>query len=137
MIDRQESRDTRAHRIAHDIGAFDPQLIEQAAEVGAYFQERLRGFLDHPLVGDVRGMGLIAGVELVRDKASKERFEPIGSAGALVMRLAFERGLICRAILDTIAFAPPLCITKSQVDDVVHIVGEALDCGQQELLDYV
>jgi len=113
------------------------QLIEQAAEVGAYFQERLRGFLDHPLVGDVRGMGLIAGVELVRDKASKERFEPIGNAGALVMRRAFERGLICRAILDTIAFAPPLCITKSQVDDVVRIVGEALDCGQQELLDYV
>jgi putrescine aminotransferase len=113
------------------------QLIEQAAEVGAYFQERLRGLLDHPLVGDVRGMGLIAGVELVRDKASKERFEPIGNAAALVMRLAFERGLICRAILDTIAFAPPLCITKSQVDDVVRIVGDALDHGQQELLDYI
>jgi 4-aminobutyrate--pyruvate transaminase len=113
------------------------QLIEQAAEVGAYFQERLRGFLDHPLVGDVRGLGLIAGVELVRDKGSKERFEPSGNAGALVMRLAFERGLICRAILDTIALAPPLCITKGQVDDLVRIVGEALNHAQQELLDYV
>ena len=115
----------------------DERLIDQAAEVGAYFQERLRGFLDHPLVGDVRGLGLIAGVELVRDKGSKQRFEPIGSAGPLVMQLAFERGLICRAILDTIAFAPPLCITKGQVDDVVRIVGEVLDCGQHELLDYV
>ena len=113
------------------------QLIEQAAEVGAYFQERLRGFLDHPLVGDVRGLGLIAGVELVRDKGSKERFEPSGNAGAVVMRLAFERGLICRAILDTIALAPPLCITKGQVDDLVRIVGEALNRAQQELLDYV
>jgi 4-aminobutyrate--pyruvate transaminase len=113
------------------------QLIEQAADVGAYLQERLRGLLDHPLVGDVRGLGLIAGVELVRDKGAKERFEPIGGAGALVMRLAFERGLICRAILDTIALAPPLCITKSQVDEVVRILAEALDHAQQELLDYV
>jgi 4-aminobutyrate--pyruvate transaminase len=113
------------------------QLIEQAAEVGAYFQERLRDFLGHPLVGDVRGMGLIAGVELVRDKATKERFEPVGNAGSLVAQRAFDRGLMCRAILDTVAFAPPLCITKSQVDDVVRIFGEALDRGRQELLDYV
>jgi putrescine---pyruvate transaminase len=113
------------------------RLIDQAAEVGAYFQERLRGFLDHPLVGDVRGMGLIAGIELVRDKTSRERFEPIGKAGALLTQLAFERGLICRAILDTVAFAPPLCITTSQVDDLVRIFGEALDQGQEELLDYL
>jgi adenosylmethionine-8-amino-7-oxononanoate aminotransferase len=113
------------------------RLIDQAAEVGAYFQERLRGFQDHPLVGDVRGMGLLAGVELVRDKASKERFEPIGTAGSLVTQLAFERGLICRAILDTVAFAPPLCITKGQVDDVLRIFAAALDQGQQALLDYI
>jgi len=113
------------------------QLIEHAAQVGAYFQERLRGFMDHPLVGDVRGLGLLAGLELVRDKASKERFEPIGHAGSVVMRLAFERGLICRAILDTITLAPPLCITTDQVDEVVRIIGEALDGGCQELLDYL
>jgi putrescine aminotransferase len=112
-------------------------LIEQAAEVGAYFQERLGTFESHPLVGDVRGMGLMAGVELVRDKHSKEPFEPIGTAGALVATQAFEHGLICRAIADTVAFAPPLCITKSQVDDVVRIFAEALDRGQQELLDYL
>jgi adenosylmethionine-8-amino-7-oxononanoate aminotransferase len=113
------------------------RLIDLAAEVGAYFQERLRGFLDHPLVGDVRGMGLIAGIELVRDKASRERFEPIGRAGALLTRLSFERGLICRAILDTVALAPPLCITTSEVDDLVRILGEALDRGLEELLDYL
>jgi adenosylmethionine-8-amino-7-oxononanoate aminotransferase len=113
------------------------RLIDLAAEVGAYFQERLRGFLDHPLVGDVRGIGLIAGIELVRDKASRERFEPIGRAGALLTRLSFERGLICRAILDTVALAPPLCITTSEVDDLVRILGEALDRGLEELLDYL
>jgi adenosylmethionine-8-amino-7-oxononanoate aminotransferase len=112
-------------------------LIDRAAEVGAYFQERLRGFLDHPLVGDVRGLGLIAGIELVRDKASRQRFEPIGKAGALLTQLAFERGLLCRAILDTVALAPPLCITTSQVDDLVQALGEALDRGQDELLDYL
>ena len=88
-------------------------------------------------MGDVRGMGLIAGIELVRDKASRECFEPIGKAGALLTQLAYERGLICRAILDTVAFAPPLCITTSQVDDLVRIFGEALDRGQEELLDYL
>jgi putrescine---pyruvate transaminase len=112
-------------------------LIAQAAEVGAYFQERLRAFESHPLVGDVRGMGLIAGVELVRDKATKERFEPIGAAAALVATKAFEGGLICRAIVDTVAFAPPLCITKSQVDDMLRIFAQALDDGQRALLDYL
>ncbi len=112
-------------------------LIEHAAEVGVYFQERLRALQDHPLVGDVRGIGLIAGVELVRDKLSKERFEPIGTAGTLITKLAFERGLICRAILDTIAFAPPLCITKGQIDDVVESFAAALEGGRQQLLDYV
>jgi adenosylmethionine-8-amino-7-oxononanoate aminotransferase len=113
------------------------QLIDHAAEVGVYFQDRLRAFLDHPLVGDVRGIGLMAGVELVRDQATKERFEPIGTAGALVTRLAFERGLICRAIGDTVAFAPPLCITKGQVDDVMEIFAAAIEGGRQQLLDYV
>jgi putrescine aminotransferase len=113
------------------------QLIDRAAEVGAYFQERLRSFQGHPLVGDVRGLGLLAGVELVRDPSTKERFEPVGQAGTLVARLAFERGLICRAIGDTVAFAPPLCITRRQVDDLVAIFAAALEQGQRELLDYL
>ena len=113
------------------------RLTEQAAEVGAYMQERLRGFQHHPLVGEVRGLGLMAGVELVRDRATRERFTPVGSAGALVTQLAFERGLICRAILDTVAFAPPLCITRHQVDDLIGIFADALDQAQQTLLDYL
>lgn len=113
------------------------QLVAQAAEVGSYFQDRLRALQEHPLVGDVRGMGLIAGVELVRDKATRERFEPVGSAGALVTGLAYERGLICRSIGDTVAFAPPLCITRGQVDDMLAIFAAALDRAQQHLLDYL
>jgi adenosylmethionine-8-amino-7-oxononanoate aminotransferase len=79
----------------------------------------------------------MAGIELVRDKTSRERFEPSGRAGALLTQLAFERGLICRTIADTLALAPPLCITRSQVDDLVRILGAALDCGQEQLLDYL
>ncbi len=112
-------------------------LVEQAAEMGVYFQDGLRTLEDHPLVGDIRGIGLIAGIELVRDKATKDRFEPAGTAGALVTRAAYERGLICRAIGDTVAFAPPLCIAKSQIDDLLAIFSAALDRGQQELLDYL
>jgi putrescine aminotransferase len=113
------------------------RLVEQAAEVGAYFQERLQDLRSHPLVGDVRGLGLMAGVELVRDQATRERFAPLGRAGALATQRAFERGLICRAILDTVAFAPPLCITRAQTDDLLHIFAEALEQAQQELLDYL
>jgi adenosylmethionine-8-amino-7-oxononanoate aminotransferase len=115
----------------------DEGLVAQAAEVGAYFQDRLRAFQDHPLVGDIRGMGLIAGVELVRDKATREHFQPVGKAGALVTGVAYERGLICRAIGDTVAFAPPLCIGRSQIDDMLAIFAAALERGREELLDYL
>jgi len=112
-------------------------LVDQAAAVGAYFQDRLRAFQDHPLVGDIRGLGLIAGVELVRDKRAKERFAPVGKAGGLVADAAYEGGLICRAIGDAVAFAPPLCITKSQIDDMLRIFATALERGRRELLDYL
>ena len=112
------------------------RLIDQAAEVGAYFQE---GCVASWIIRwwGMYGAGTDRRHRLVRDKASRERFEPIGKAGALLTQLAYERGLICRAILDTVTFAPPLCITTSQVDDLVGIFGEALDRGQDELLDYL
>ncbi|NRF50642.1 aminotransferase class III-fold pyridoxal phosphate-dependent enzyme, partial [Pseudomonas stutzeri] len=57
-------------------------LIEHAAEMGDLLQQELRALADHPLVGEVRGLGLIAGVELVADKASRRPFDPLGKAGA-------------------------------------------------------
>jgi 4-aminobutyrate--pyruvate transaminase len=90
-------------------------------------QARLRELADHPLVGEVRGVGLIAAVELVADKASKAKFDPPGKVGLHVFEKAHEHGLIIRSIQDSIAFCPPLIITESQVDEVIARFARTLD----------
>ncbi len=103
-------------------------LIDNAATIGAYFQKRLRSELaPHPLVGEVRGVGLVAGVELVASKAEKRPFDPENKVGRRLSRLALEDGVIVRAMRDTLAFSPPLVIEKSDVDEIVHCVGRGLD----------
>jgi 4-aminobutyrate--pyruvate transaminase len=102
-------------------------LVVNAAKVGAHLQARLREFADHPLVGEVRGVGLIAAVELVADKASKAKFDPPGKVGLYVYEKAHEHGLIIRSIQDSIAFCPPLIITETQVDEVVARFTRTLD----------
>jgi 4-aminobutyrate--pyruvate transaminase len=101
-------------------------LVANAAKVGAHLQASLRRFTDHPLVGDVRGVGLIAAVELVADKPSKAKFDPPGKVGLYLFERAHEHGLIIRAVQDSIAFCPPLIITPAQVDDVVRRFDRAL-----------
>ncbi len=95
-------------------------LVENARRVGEVMQTELRALTDHALVGEVRGAGLIAGVELVADKATKAKFNPVGKVGAQVFSRAHEHGLIIRAIGDTIAFCPPLIISEDQVRDMVE-----------------
>ncbi len=102
-------------------------LIDNAAKTGAVMQAALRELADHPLVGEVRGMGLLAGVELVADKQSRRPFDPLGKMGAAVYEKAHENGLIVRGIQDTIAFCPPLIITPEQVGDMVARFRKTLD----------
>jgi len=78
-------------------------------------------------VGEVRGVGLIAGVELVADKATKAKFDPVGKVGAQVFSRGHEHGVIVRAIGDVIAFCPPLIITEEQVRDMVARFRTTLD----------
>ena len=90
--------------------------------MGEYFQERLRKELaDQPLVGEVRGVGLIAGVELVADRATKRPFEPEKKIAWRVAQRCLEDGLIVRALPSgqVVAFSPPLCITRAEVDEVL------------------
>jgi 4-aminobutyrate--pyruvate transaminase len=113
------------HPVATAVGLENLAIIEErnlvanAARVGAHLQARLRELADHPLVGEVRGVGLIAAVELVADKASKAKFDPPGKIGLHVYEKAHEHGLIIRSIQDSIAFCPPLIITEAQVDELV------------------
>ncbi|MCV9938190.1 aminotransferase class III-fold pyridoxal phosphate-dependent enzyme [Boseaceae bacterium BT-24-1] len=82
---------------------------------------------DHPLVGEVRGLGLIAAVELVADKATKQKFDPPGKVGLYLFERAQEHGLIVRAIQDQIAFCPPMIITEAQVDTLIERFARALE----------
>lgn len=103
------------------------RLVDNAQEMGEIMQAGLRTFKDHPLVGDVRGVGLIGAVELVADKATKRPFEKPGSVGAYLFNKAHEHGLIVRAIGDIIAFCPPLIINEAQIADMLARFGRALD----------
>jgi len=79
-------------------------------------------------------VGLIGGVELVRDKATRENFKPAEKVGPWVMNRATENGLIVRAMFnDTVGFCPPLIINEQQIDDMFDIFERTLD----EAKDYV
>lgn len=106
-------------------------LVRHAASVGARLAKGLQQFADHPLVGDVRTIGLMGGVELVADKKSKRFFEDRGAVGAYIFRQAHEHGLIIRAIYDTIAFCPPLIIREHEVDEIISAFGRTLDDAQK------
>ncbi len=91
-------------------------------------------FADHPLVGEVRGIGLIGGIELVRDRAARANFDPALKLGARLARLCELHGVIGRALPgDVLAFSPPLIIGAGEIDDMVERVGQALDVLASEL----
>ncbi|WAJ27678.1 aspartate aminotransferase family protein [Antarcticirhabdus aurantiaca] len=105
----------------------EKRLIETAAEKGEVLQGVLARFRDHPLVGEVRGLGLIAAVELVANKETKAKFDPVGRVGAYLFNRGHEHGVIIRAIGDQIAFCPPLIITENEIAEMVARFGRALD----------
>jgi len=115
---------------------YDEQnLVAHAAEVGALMQRRLRERLtDHPLVGEVRGVGLVAAVELVEDKAERRNFDASRKIAARLVGLGEEHGLILRALPnDSIAFSPPLVISPAEVEEMVEKFGRAVDALSAEL----
>ena len=87
----------------------------------------LRALADHPLVGEVRGRGLLAGVELVRDKASGTPFDRAQKIGAICAQHCERRGLMLRAIGDTLALCPPLVISETEIDELLTRLRGALD----------
>ena len=96
--------------------------------VSPAFLAGLQKFADHPLVGDVRGVGLIGAVELAEDKHARKPFDPKRGVGAYLVRRAQEHGLILRAMGgDIIAFSPPLIITEPQINELLSRFSNALD----------
>jgi adenosylmethionine-8-amino-7-oxononanoate aminotransferase len=109
-------------------------LVERARVMGEYLQRKLEGLRNLPMVGDTRGLGLVAGVELVRDKATKENFPANWRVGIRVMGELQERGIILRSLLgDIIAMSPPLVITEAEVDQVVTALGDSIETVAKDL----
>ncbi|KIZ34116.1 MULTISPECIES: aspartate aminotransferase family protein [Rhodopseudomonas] len=102
-------------------------LVANAKEVGAYMRGKLAGFASHPMVGEVRGEGLMAAVEMVADKATKRKFDPVGKVGGYLAERGHAHGLIVRNLGDSIAFCPPMIITKAEVDMMISKFSKALD----------
>jgi 4-aminobutyrate aminotransferase len=107
------------------IGLLRDALVKNAAEVGDHLQQGLRALMDkHPLIGDVRGKGLMIGVELVRDRTTKERATTERDA---VVHEAFRRGmLILGAGRNAVRFSPPLVLSAAQADTAIRIFDECL-----------
>ena len=98
-------------------------------DVGPYMQTMLRDrFGNHPLVGEVRGVGLIAAVELVANKETKEKFDPTAKVGARWVKLIEQNGVIGRTVPgESLCFSPPLIISRAELDEMIDRIGRALD----------
>ncbi len=102
-------------------------LVARATELSPVLQDGLRALGDHPLIGEVRGVGLIAGVELVADKNTKAPFDTTAGMGTKVMAAAQAKGLLVRALGDTIAFCPPLTISETELQTVISRFADSLE----------
>ncbi|HEV7252837.1 MAG TPA: aspartate aminotransferase family protein [Mesorhizobium sp.] len=102
-------------------------LVARAAEIGGYMQKRLRELEGHPLVGEVRGLGLIAAVELVADKTARTPWQAPAKLGLLANGFLQRRGVISRAAVDALCFCPPLIVSHDEIDFMVEALRGALD----------
>ncbi|TBU81677.1 hypothetical protein DNK06_07145 [Pseudomonas daroniae] len=112
-------------------------ITANAAEVGSYLNAQLRQtFEGHPLVGEVRGDGMLAALEFMADKDARTPFDPALKVGPKVSAACLERGMIARAMPhgDILGFAPPLVLTKAQADEVVGIAKAAVDAVANDVL---
>lgn len=106
----------------------DEGVIERVRDdIGPFFQTQLRSLADHPLVGEVRGVGMVAALELVRDKTTRALHDPALGVAVRVREACFRRGLIIRAARNCMMMAPPLIMTWAEAATMVGIIRDALD----------
>lgn len=103
-------------------------LVEKVAkDTGPYLKHQLATLADHPLVGEVRSFGLLGAIELVKDKKTRARWEPPGTAGGICRDHCISSGLLMRACVDTMVMSPPLVISRAEIDELVGSARAALD----------
>jgi 4-aminobutyrate--pyruvate transaminase len=105
----------------------DDGMLAHVRSVAPRMQAGLRKFENHPIVGEVRGIGLIGAVELVANKHTKAAFHPAAGVGSFLIKRGHHHGVILRALGDSIAFCPPLIISESEIDLMLERFSLALD----------
>ncbi|MDX8480170.1 aminotransferase [Mesorhizobium sp. VK24D] len=118
-----------------NIELLEDGLLEHAREVSPYFQHRLKTLEDLPLVGEVRGMGLMAGVECVADPSAKN---PLNLDLAVGKRIDFhcqQKGLLVRPLINMCVMSPPLIITRTQIDTMVAVLREGIASTANDLIN--
>ena len=112
----------------------EENLVQKVREEsGPYLQQKLATLAEHPLVGEVRGIGLLGAVELVADKASHARFSPEGRAGTICRDHCVKQNVVSRAVRDTMVLSPPLTISKEEIDELIARLGRAIDATAKDL----
>ena len=106
----------------------DEKLVQRTHDqTGPHLAGRLAELAGHPIVGEVRSLGLIGAVEMVKDKAGRGHFDDLGATGTICRDHCIEGGLILRAVRDVMVMSPPLSITIAEIDELMRILRQALD----------
>jgi 4-aminobutyrate--pyruvate transaminase len=103
------------------------KIVDHVRNVSKVFEARFRKLADHPLVGEVRCMGLIGAAEMVADKKTKRSFDAKKQVGATTVDALQQNGVITRALGDAIALCPPLIISEEQIHEMFDIVEKTID----------
>ncbi len=112
----------------------DEGVVERVKKKTApYFQKRLNALGDHPLVDEIRGLGLLGGIELIGDKSRRKGFENDGDVGNRCRDYCFDNGLVMRAVLDSMILSPPLVITNEEIDELMEKARHCLDLTARDL----
>ncbi len=106
----------------------DEKLVQRSHdETGPRLAARLAELAAHPIVGEVRSLGLIGAVEIVKDKARRSHFDDLGATGTICCEHCTAGGLVLRAVRDVMVMSPPLSITTAEIDQMIDILRAALD----------
>jgi putrescine aminotransferase len=110
------------------------KLVERVREdTGPYLKQRFEALIEHPLVGLAESYGLVAGLNLVKSKSPLRSFDPALAVGMVCRGYMFRNGVIMRAVGDRMIIAPPLVITRAQIDEMIGLIRMCLDRTLEDL----
>ncbi|MBL9095304.1 MAG: aspartate aminotransferase family protein [Alphaproteobacteria bacterium] len=128
------------HPVACAVSLKNLEIIEREKlvdrvrdDIGPYFQAKIRELSSHPLVGEVRGKGLLGAIELMKDKSKRTFFDRDIDVGTQCRNHCFANGLVMRAIRDTMVLAPPMIVKREEVDEIVRIARRCFDLTAKDL----